>query len=730
MQVLNSTSDYLAIKEKAEMLLLNSEFNEINLENMETESLDVNSELLKSFLMKSWTEAKKNLSEWKDIQDICGDTERFEDDLESLKHMSNYNRKLMLINSELKQADDSDAVIDFMTTYIEANKNYKVLNFPNLKYKELLYVNLVEEWIDHSDRMGDDLFNLIDKHQRTVEFEESWDLLVTGKDQNTGKELSKISDEIDHLLLEWRKRMPDDKRTPLHAHRVLDQRNLFSKLFFKKFLDSISETPNIGNITVPYIEPNSNEVKPLDNQLYNNLKLAFIQRKFNNPSTFDLSFLKEERRNLYKYYTSTLYHLYKETLEQNDEENSSAILNYILAEKGSMKLSTHFKTAKLKHMIKANQLSDAYDLAAQIMNEYSTNGKLYEQVFELFYKIIQHKPKFDPATDEYHICELYNAMCKSLIYKFDKNAKKMFYKFLVVYCIYNKNNVNLEKLKSHIPYTPTMLFKLHLEEIKLFMNSDFIAEVNMVLEAEDPYFSHFANENLHNLYKDEATKLTLDTLGPKFEGNILTLEELKTTVERVTNDLNIISLIWVKNLIEHIYKTGELDQMLLRNLMSRNPQIKGPLAKFTSQNLSKQERLLQLLDYFENWIDVTFSFDKVFVKELVVKNAIYLNYTSNSKLRISNEVAKIRYQIRPFIKIIRSSHLFYLQIKVYDDAYKFKKLNIFPNLISNPVDNFVYNNINLVLDDIFFKGSNTYTILPQPQKNFGVVDNNWLMYEE
>lgn len=654
-----------------------------------------------------------------------------EDDLESLKHTHNYSKKLMLINSELKQSDDSDAVIDFMTTYIEANKNYKVVNFPNLKYKELLYVNLVEEWIDHSDRMGEDLLNLIDKHQRTVEFEESWDLLVTGKDQATGKEISKISDEIDHLLLEWRKRMPDKKRTPVHAHRVLDQRNLFSQLFFKKFLDSISDSAALNSITVPSnVESQSSELKPLDNELYNNLNLAFIQRKFGNPNSFDVSFLKDDRKNLYKYYTSTLYYLYKENLQQNDEENSTAILNYITSEKDSVKLRTHFKTAKLKNMIKQNHLSEAFDLSVEIMNEYNTNGKLYEQLFELFYKIIQHKPKLDPATDEYHICELYNAMCKSLIYKYDKNAKKMFYKFLVVYCIYNKNNVNLEKLKAHIPYTPTMLFKLHIEEIKLFMNIDFISEVNMVLEAEDPYFAYFANENMYNLYKDEATKHTLNGLASKFEGNVLTLQDLKATVDRVTNDLNVISLIWVKNLIEHIYKTGELDQILLKNIMAKNPQIRAQLAKFTSQNLSKQERLLQLLDYFENWIDASYNFDKVFVKELITKNTIYLNYTSNSKLRICNEVSKIRYTIRPFIKIIKSSHLFYLQIKIYDDCYRFKKLSIFPNHTNNPVDNFVYNNINLVLDDIYFKGANTYTIIPQPQKNFSVIDDNWLMYEE
>lgn len=654
-----------------------------------------------------------------------------EDDLESLKHISNYTKKISLINSELKQADDSEAVIDFMTTYIEANKNYKSFNFPNLKYKELLYVNLVEEWIDHSDRMGDDLINLIDKHQRTVEFEESWDLLITGKDQNSGKEFTKINDEIDHLLLEWRKRMPDTKRSPIHAQRVLDQRNLFSQLFFKKFLDSISDSTTLSNIAVPNnIEPSSSDLKPLDNELYNNLKLSFIQRKFDNPSTFDLGFLREERKNLYKYYTSTLYYLYKETLHRNDEENANAILEYIIAEKDSIKLKTHFKTAKLKHMIKENQLSESYDLAVDIINEYSTNGKLYEQVFEMFYKIIQYKPNFDPATDEYHICELYNAMCKSLIYKYDKNAKKMFYKFLMAYCVYNKNNVNLEKLRAHIASTPTMLFKLHLEEIKLFMNSDFISDVNMVLEAEDPYFAYYANENMYNIYKDDPTKQTLNSLATKFEGNVLSLYDLRTTIERVTNDLNIISLIWIKNLIEHIYKTGELDQILLRNIMTKNPQIKSQLAKFTSQNLSKQERLLQLLDYFENWIDSNFCFDKVFVKELVSKNTIYLNDSVKCKLKISNEVSKTRYHISPFLKVIKSHHLFYLQIKVFDDKYKFKKINIFPNLTTNPVDNFVYKNMNIVLDDIFFKGPSTYDKLPRPQKNFTLIDDSWFMYEE
>lgn len=76
LQVFNSVNDYTAIKERAEAILLNTEFKELNFNTMGTDQLDLNSELLKSFVMKSWVDAKKNLSEWKDIQEICGDTEQ------------------------------------------------------------------------------------------------------------------------------------------------------------------------------------------------------------------------------------------------------------------------------------------------------------------------------------------------------------------------------------------------------------------------------------------------------------------------------------------------------------------------------------------------------------------------------------------------------------------------------------------------------------------------------
>lgn len=58
------------------MLLLEADFKDLNFETIEAEELDLNGELLKDFIMKSWVEAKKNLSEWKDIQEVCSSTER------------------------------------------------------------------------------------------------------------------------------------------------------------------------------------------------------------------------------------------------------------------------------------------------------------------------------------------------------------------------------------------------------------------------------------------------------------------------------------------------------------------------------------------------------------------------------------------------------------------------------------------------------------------------------
>lgn len=76
LQVNIATHDYLAVKQKAEALLLSANFSDISFETMDAEPLDLNSELLKNFIMKSWVDAKKNLSEWRDIQDVCGDSRR------------------------------------------------------------------------------------------------------------------------------------------------------------------------------------------------------------------------------------------------------------------------------------------------------------------------------------------------------------------------------------------------------------------------------------------------------------------------------------------------------------------------------------------------------------------------------------------------------------------------------------------------------------------------------
>lgn len=721
LQIMSCNDNFQKIRDKAERILLESEFEEFDLSNTDS-GINWEDEIIKDFIMKTWIDAKKNLNEWEDIKDVCKDTERYEDFYDTIK-IKDYKEKPDIINSEIQVSDENYAIIDFMTAFIQKEENFKNSNFPDTKYKEFLYVNLVDEWIDHSTRMGGDLLKIIDKHQRIIEFEEGWELLLN---KDPEKAMTRINEQR-HLLLEWRKRMPNSKRRPQHAQKILAQRNLYGQLFFQKYKEFMEKRNPRNEMIIENANENDNKLS--DNTLFNNFKLAGIQRKFGIVSKIEPELKGKLMNDLFRHHLPTLYLLYKESLYNGDDEMANKISDYIKTEKESSILISHFEVAKLKNLIKKNDLTEAFKHSQVIISLECNNGKFFQQLFELFFKIIENKPKLNPETDNYYIFELYNAMSKSLIYNFDKNANKMFYKFLIVYCIFKKNNINLDNIKTQICNTPTMFFKLHLEKIELYMEEDFRKKIYSKLEKENPYFSFYVNENLNNLDKtNNSNERTSST--SKFGSNILSLNDLTKIIEKVSKEKKIISCIHTKNLIEHIYETGELKLDLLREILKNNREVRLALEEFKQKKLSKQQRLMQLLSYLEDWVKKNSNYDKIFVEDLINKNIIYLKTTEKGKIKIRSKIDRKKFWVRPFIQLKKSSNFFYLQIKVYDSLYKFKTLDFIPAFTHDINDNFIYNDINYILNTVYFNGKNTYNLIPEFQENFHLLSNNWLMIEQ
>ena len=98
-------------------------------------------ELVKKYFTENWIYAKKNLSEWEDLNEINNKTENFDLSIETTKNLKLINEKMKLLDGDSTPENQSFGIVEMMTSMIEKIDLFdNIEDLKDTKQKELLFV--------------------------------------------------------------------------------------------------------------------------------------------------------------------------------------------------------------------------------------------------------------------------------------------------------------------------------------------------------------------------------------------------------------------------------------------------------------------------------------------------------------------------------------------------------------------------------------------------------------
>ena len=732
--------------------------------NKNWEKFSVKNQIIERYLGENWIEAKKNLSEWSDLEKICNNSEFYDLKIDIAINLNKKEQKLNILSDENKPENESLGIVHLMTSMIDNHDLFdsvEELNFSKLKDILFLFNTMYQKNQD-INLSNDNLFKILNNHQITHEFYKAFEVMMR-----------KSAKEMNTLLFEWRQRIPTVERTPYEAKTIINQRNFFSDQFFGLYYKYINKNEAYFDITNK--KGNDKNKNILDNPLYNKMQILKIERFYNIKPSIDLNKIQYDECILQNTIPSSIYKLYKENYFASKKNNMIKIMS-VVNKKYKKSMVNKFRVFDLKMSIRENKLEESFKIVNEIANSINKEGccgKFFENYFELLYQFMTQSEIYSETL----LVDLFDIMSKALVYDYSKNTNPLFYKFLIINYLYGfekkkksvpksskdttENNnegmileENTKKNKSFskriieiLNNTPRKLFKSHILEICSFLdysddkNKKVSKLILELLSKEDPFDLYYNIESLYitigaDFFKEMKNNLSQKILPQK----IMTYENLVKIVDKYTDEIKISVYILIKQIIEHFYTTGKLENDLSGELIKKESDIRNAFLKIQSKKISAIDKIFSVIVFLENWIISNPPKKKIFVTELLDNNIIYLKDTKKEYLKLSNDYERKKYYIQPYFEIRLLQDNVIVFINLYDIKKKLKVIQVKPYyphrrkfLVKSKEDMGIYlirKKILRIFFESFIKNPYLRNYIPEIQNNFTILSKNWYLVDD
>lgn len=155
------------------------------------------------------------------------------------------------------------------------------------------------------------------------------------------------------------------------------------------------------------------------------IQLAELQRHLGIPVTFSVQGVSHTQEALQKLKGSTMLRLYKEAQHQGLEEFCEAIAEYLKTSTMAIEKKSLFCVAQLKHQVRNDQLQAAVSTAQLVGLTYSFNGKLYDVLLDLYFKIFAPAKSVDLQSTPV-ASQVLESIFRLTLYDFEHYEQKAF----------------------------------------------------------------------------------------------------------------------------------------------------------------------------------------------------------------------------------------------------------------------------------------------------------------
>ena len=677
-------------------------------------------------------------------------------------------KKKFLFSGKMKPEGELDVIIDGLLVCSE-DKMFDKMTFGQSKFKDQVYNYISQSWIENPNPMGALCKKRIIEHQKLVEFEEAYDLLVWEKD----KPNKSSYDELFDYFKSCENRQFSKKRTPAFVYRMVQIRNNV----LTNLADSISRTNmngGFGQITTHdslYDILLVNDKKIMQSVLLNNLLLLKSERLFGLEPTFNLNNLVYSDESFSKMLIKTLTVLYKENLYAENYKNADTILRYVEEQDFKSNHSdiknqqTLFKTQyyllKAKSLLTKNDLNEANNYVSKAYELYPYNPKIYEYQAEILFRSFLEDESFIKSKDEALMKEFFDSLYRMLLSNYQKYEIKVFSMILILFTLYSDQLTPIIKtLQSFFSKLPTNFLRVHFYEIALFFNDEvlkaiyerlcqsqllefyyILATFHFAVNAESQKSSEFFTLNeqiigendIRNLrIKSRTTHINMfkgavEILTNYLPRQIFMLNVLGEMADSVIQETDLDIMMYIRVIIEEAYETSKVNKDLLYKLCNRENALSGPISDLRAEKITPEERfykLIQLLD--QHLVEKKDRIgEKIIAKELLDSNTIYFPLTSKNYLYIDTSNLFDEYKLSPHVKTVEHNDNYALSVDIFSRSGKKRKMLIQPKMSQNLIDNLLYDQLTTKSGELFMNDVRTTDTYPNKQQHLLFASRNW-----
>jgi hypothetical protein len=676
-------------------------------------------------------------------------------------------RKKELLLSDFKPDNEIDGLAELLNVPLELDETDRLVP-SKIKYKEISYINIFDTWLEHNNPMGAALSRLIDNHQRVIEFEEGWEFLF-GDRHSKG-----FSEEIFEFLANWEQRAPSKRRSLETSRKIMRQRNIFTRFLMTKLSRFVEENRNFSNSQIELLGSNTARILLNDGTripeqvLVNELLMTKIERKIGAPISLKLNEINYSAESLSKVCSKVLCKLFKENLANGNNQNSDVIF-LVAMTNNSPEIRSDFHVRRAKHFVKHDQINDALEAIAEAYKTCSYNGKLYVQLFEALSKAFFFFSKPEEDINQYWVSDFFDSMFKILYFDYGRYANKVFYNLLCVVTMQRNTDIPFgDKLKNFILRSPAKFLRTHFYEIGLFFDETVVKsayerlcqsnlhefyyilanltigvkseisrekELRAYMEKDmvaPSTLSFGAHSNRRLFYHEEIWKEAVKILTNYLPRKILLVKSLHKIASKIFKETGIESRMTAKMIIEEVYKVGNISGALIKDICRQQPALEEVIDDLRSQNISRQERLMSLLQILDqNFNDVKpFVGKKIFEESLISNSKIVLERMSKNLIKIDASNMFDEFEVCPYVKIIQREDTYGLSLKLGSRSQKKKTLLILPRGGHNLVDNLIHGKLQTLLGEIYLPNIRTHQSYAHTERNLLFLSKKWYAIEK